>query len=174
MKKTILILIFIGLSYFMIGTVIESKELIPEDAIRMRIVPNSNEKYDQEIKTKVKKEIEGEVYSLLKSTKSISDARDRIENNLNYFDSKVNDVLKKENYNLGYKVNFGYNYFPEKKFKGITYKEGYYESLVVTLGKGEGDNWWCVLFPPLCVIEAEENEEVEYKMFINEVLKKYK
>ena len=75
--------------------------------------------------------------------------------------------------NLGYKINFGQNYFNKKKYKGITYEEGYYESLLIILGKGEGDNWWCVLFPPLCLIEAEESDKVEYKFFIKELIEKY-
>ena len=54
--------------------------------------------------------------------------------------------------------------------KGIEYDEGYYESLLITLGEGKGDNWWCVLFPPLCLIEAEESTEVEYKSFIKEII----
>ena len=74
-----------------------------------------------------------------------------------------------------FQVNYGYNYFPEKKYKGITYNEGFYESLVITLGEAEGDNWWCVLFPPLCLMEEDEEkiEEVEYKSFIKEIIDKY-
>ena len=66
-------------------------------------------------------------------------------------------------------------YFPKKKYKGITYKEGNYESLVITLGEGAGDNFWCVLFPPLCLIEADEtsNDNVEYKFFVKELIDKY-
>ena len=48
-----------------------------------------------------------------------------------------------------------------------------YESLLVTLGSGEGNNRWCGLFPPLCLLEAEESEEVEYKLFIQELIEKY-
>ena len=62
---------------------------------------------------------------------------------------------------------------PEKEYKGVKYKEGYYESWVITLGEGEGNNWWCVLFPPLCLVEAEEADEVEYKFFIKELIDKY-
>ena len=53
------------------------------------------------------------------------------------------------------------------------YNEGYYESVVVTLGEGLGDNWWCVLFPPLCMIEAEESTDVEYTTIVKEVIDKY-
>lgn len=65
------------------------------------------------------------------------------------------------------------NYFPEKEYKGVKYDEGYYESLVITLGEGKGKNWWCVLFPPLCLVEAEESDKVEYKFFIKELIDKY-
>ena len=68
------------------------------------------------------------------------------------------------------------HYFPTKTYKGITYDEGNYESLLVTLGSGKGDNWWCVLFPPLCLLEAEESsdvKDVEYKSFIKEIIEKY-
>lgn len=64
-------------------------------------------------------------------------------------------------------------FFPKKEYKGVTYPEGYYESVKVTLGEGLGDNWWCILFPPLCLIEAEESTEVEYNFFVKEIIKKY-
>ncbi len=64
--------------------------------------------------------------------------------------------MTEEQYLLGYNVNFGFNYFPDKEFNGVVYDEGYYESVLVTLGKGEGDNWWCVLFPPLCLLEGQK------------------
>ena len=70
-----------------------------------------------------------------------------------------------------YNINYGLNYFPKKEYKGITYKEGYYESLVITLGEGAGENWWCVLFPPFCMLDATETEEdqVEYDFFLFEL-----
>ena len=49
-----------------------------------------------------------------------------------------------------------------------------YESLVITLGKGEGDNWWCVLFPPLCLLEENENtQDVEYHFLVKDIIDKY-
>ena len=108
---------------------------------------------------------------LLKDAKTIDEVRIILNKNIKDFDFIVESVLKKNNVNLKFDVNYGFNYFPEKEFKGVTYDEGYYESLVVTLGEGEGDNWWCVLFPPLCLMEAEEAnaDEVEYKSFIKEI-----
>ena len=82
-------------------------------------------------------------------------------------------IWEKEKYELPFDINFGLNYFPKKEFKGIIYNEGYYESVVVTLGEGLGDNWWCVLFPPLCMIEAQESTNVEYTTVVKEVINKY-
>ena len=101
------------------------------------------------------------------------EARKIIKDNINELDSNVKKVLEKEKYNKNYTISYGQNYFPEKEYKGVKYKEGYYESLVITLGEGEGNNWWCVLFPPLCLVEAEEADEVEYKFFIKELIDKY-
>ena len=79
------------------------------------------------------------------------------------------------NYNLPYQINYGKNYFPEKSYKGVKYESGMYDSLVVTLGKGEGENWWCVLFPPLCLMEAQETnmKDVDYEWFVKDIFKKY-
>ena len=66
-------------------------------------------------------------------------------------------------------------YCKEIEYKGVIYEEGDYESLVITLGDGLGDNFWCVLFPPLCLLEAEETDtdEFEYTSFIKEIIDKY-
>ena len=74
-----------------------------------------------------------------------------------------------------YDLNYGYNYFPEKSYKGINYPAGEYESLVVTLGDGLGDNWWCVLFPPLCLLEASESDldEAEYTFYFKDIINKF-
>jgi stage II sporulation protein R len=148
--------------------------MIPDEAIRLRILANSNSSYDQDIKNKVSNNIQYQMYNLLKDTKNIDSARTVILSNMSSIDNKINETLKNENYTLGYKLDYGYHEFPEKEYKGVKYKEGEYESLLVTLGSGEGNNWWCVLFPPLCLLEAEENEtnEVEYKSFVLELINK--
>ena len=113
--------------------------------------------------------------NLLKDAKSTEEARTIINNNLTNLNKNLDTYLHQLNYNTTYKINFGLNYFPEKEYKGIKYKEGLYESLLITLGEGKGNNWWCVLFPPICLLEAEETEtnEVEYKSFVKEIIEKY-
>ncbi len=173
MKKIFFLLLGISIFYISIANVISKTIEIPDNAIRVRIIPNSNSNYDQRIKNKVKEKIRLTMYDLLKNTKNSEEAKKLIINNLDSVDNEVKTVLEKENYNKKYDVKFGYNYFPEKKYKGIKYNEGYYESLLITLGEGKGDNWWCVLFPPLCLIEAKEDSDVEYKIFVKEIIEKY-
>lgn len=172
MKKTIMLISLIIGIYIFIGYKF-SKIEIPNEALRIRILANSNSEYDQEIKNELKDNIQDYVYDLLKDTETIEEARKIINSKLDNISSRTNDFLQFKNYKLPYSINFGYNYFPEKVYRGITYKEGYYESLLITLGKGEGDNWWCVLFPPLCLLEAEESTEVEYTTLVGEIIKKY-
>ncbi len=149
--------------------------IIPDESIRIRVIANSNNSYDQMIKKLVSNHIEEKIANLLIDVENIDDARSVIKDNLLDIESSVANILEKNNYNYSYKVNFGYNLFPSKTYKGVTYNEGYYESIVVTIGEGKGENWWCVLFPPLCLMESNDNnmEEIEYKSFIKEIIDKY-
>lgn len=172
MKNTIAFIIIILVFYIVVGHV-SAEKLIPDDAIRLRVLANSNSDYDQAIKGKVRDLVQKEMYMLLKDTKGSTEAREKIILELPSIENKVKQLLTVEKYPLTYHVNFGQNYFPEKQYKGVTYDAGMYESLLITLGSGEGDNWWCVLFPPLCLIEAEESTEVEYKSFVAEMIEKF-
>ena len=173
MKKSIVLLMIIFVFYMFVSKSVVKGLTIPNDALRIRIIPNSNSEFDQSVKRSIRDKLEITMFDLLKDAKSSEEASEIIKNNLNLVDKDVKKVLSDNNYDLDYKINYGYNYFPEKEYKGIKYDEGYYESLLVTLGKGEGDNWWCVLFPPLCLIEGEEDSKVEYKSMVEEILKKY-
>ena len=154
----------------------ESEEIIiPDEAIRFRVVAESNTKEDQETKTIVKEVLEEDLTTLLEDSTSIDETRTILKESQKHFESLVERTLLTNKINTGYKVNYGINYFPEKNYKGVIYEEGYYESLVITLGSGNGENWWCVLFPPLCLMEGEETntDEVEYKSFVKEMIDKY-
>ena len=171
--KYILSIIIVIITYVIISNVVVANNLIPDDAIRVRVIANSNDDYDQQIKYEVKDIVENDMYNILNGVKDLNDARNKISSNLTSVENDIDLYLKNKDYNLGFDINFGYNYFPKKEFKGITYKEGYYESVVVTLGSGNGDNWWCVLFPPLCLIEAEESSDIEYTSLVKELISKF-
>lgn len=148
------------------------KILIPEDSIRIRVVANSNNIEDQLLKLKVKEKVEKNLYTNLKDVKDIKTARTTIKNSIPELENLVSSTTNDNNFT----INYGTNYFPEKELNGIIYNKGNYESLVINLGESKGNNWWCVLFPPLCMIEASENDtdNVEYKSKVLEILNNYK
>lgn len=143
--------------------------LIPDNAIRFRVIANSNSEKDQNLKLEVKEEVEKELYKLVSNATNIEEARTIIKNNLD----KVDNILKE--YNIDYDISYGNNFFPEKTYKGIKYDEGLYESLVITVGSGLGENWWCVLFPPLCLLDSQNNlDSNEYELYATKLINKFK
>lgn len=165
MKKGVIVLFFLTLIFLN-----NKKEefIIPEDAIRFRIIANSNTFEDQATKMEIKNNIENMLQNELPLITDKKNAK-------NYLTSQIPEIKNMlGNYDIKYNINYGNNYFPEKRYKGVTYKEGYYESLVVTLGEGAGDNWWCLLFPPLCLMEEQPNmKDVDYQFFVKDVFHKY-
>ncbi len=162
--KKILILFTIPLLYYSINF------NNSDDLIRIRILANSNSKHDQSIKEVISNNLKSKLYELLKNENNIENARKIIKENIYNVEEIVKDNLKDENYSFS--INYGLNYFPEKKYKNKKYSAGNYESLLITLGEGKGNNWWCILFPPVCLLEAEESEEVEYNFFIFDFINK--
>ena len=148
-------------------------KVIKDESIRLRILANSNTIEDQRIKMEVAKSVQKELYELLKDTKDVKEARTRILDNSDTIKKEVETTLQNNDTSLNYRVNYGKNYFPSKNYKGINYNAGEYESLLVSLNQGKGDNWWCILFPPLCLLEAEESNDVEYKLLVKEIIEKY-
>ena len=171
--KPFITFILIILSFYIIGNIFEEKVKIPEESIRLRVVANSNDEYDQTIKKEVAKSLQKEINTLITTKDNVQTTKLKLKDNMNKLENNINEIFNKNNYHKNYNINLGLNYFPQKDFKGIIYKEGYYESLLVTIGEGKGNNWWCVLFTPLCVLEAEESDTVEYKSLIKEIIDKY-
>lgn len=162
MKRIIyIVLILIVLSFFFK----DNNHYLPEDSIRFRIIPNSNEAKDQALKMNIKKDLETNLFTLVAESKSAEETRRIIAENQRI----VEETLDK--YNIKYNIKYGINHFPTKEFDGVTYEEGDYESLVIELGEAKGNNWWCVMYPPLCLLEQKNTEEkVEYTSYIGEFI----
>lgn len=171
-RKLILIILTIVTIYVVYNNVKAEEIVIPNTAIRLRVIPNSNNLLDQEMKAKVKEYLEDNLYKNFANVNNIEEARIMINNNIPKIEEDITSIFNENNYDMNFKVKYGNNYFPEKEYKGITYEEGYYESLVVEIGEAKGDNFWCVLFPSLCLLETEETTEVEYKLGVLELINK--
>lgn len=145
--------------------------IIPESSIRFRVIANSNTLEDQVIKNNISKELSSYLYNLVSNAKSKDEATEII--NINYLNIKsfIDNYIEDNNINTVYDLSIGRNFFEEKSYKGVKYNSGYYDSIVLSLGNKSGINWWCVMYPPLCLIE--ENEDVEYTTLIKDMLNKY-
>ena len=144
--------------------------IIPNDAsIRLRIIPEDNNAESLLAKAEVKDLVKKEIIPMLSTEPTLEATRTKINNNLPLIKSKL-DTL-----NIPYTLNYGANYFPLKNLLDHTYQEGNYESLVITLGKGAGSNYWCVLYPPLCLIDESKygTDTVQYKSLAKEIITKY-
>lgn len=145
-----------------------------DTAIRIRIIPNSNKYEDQQAKKMVKYAMDEYLNSNQDSFETIDSTREFITDNLSNIQSNVEHVLSTINYDKNFTVSYGAHLFPEKQFNGQTYEEGYYESLVITLGEGLGNNWWCFMNPDLClgpsatkVTSSDDNWNAQYTAMEN-------
>ena len=171
--KTIFIFLVTALVYVFLGNNFNQEIIIPKESIRFRIIADDNTEASEEIKFKIKMLIEMELSEILDEKDNFLSSKVKIENNLKRLENKVNSMLKKEKILESVQISYGSHFFPEKFYNGVKYESGFYESLVVILGNGLGNNWWCVLFPPLCNLENKNYSNEEYKLLVWEIIKKY-
>lgn len=131
----------------------EEAVVIPDEAIRLRILANSDSEEDQEIKREIRDAVNKEITLWVGELTSIDEARETITSNLQEIEAIVQNELAAKNINYSFQVDFDDVQFPTKLYGQYLYPAGIYEAILITLGEGEGENWWCVLFPPLCFLE---------------------
>ena len=165
LKKVIVVLFLVSLAFIFSNH--DEEIIIPNNAIRFRVIANSDSVEDQMKKMEIKSAVENKVYALINGENNAQEVRNIIEGNID----TIKDIV--EEYNVPYNINYGNNYFPSKTYKGVMYPAGNYESLVITLGDGVGANFWCVLFPPLCLIDnsKEDISDVDYQLYVKKLLK---
>ncbi|SFJ65989.1 MULTISPECIES: stage II sporulation protein R [unclassified Bacillus (in: firmicutes)] len=143
---------------------VDAKEpvVIPKEAIRLRILANSDSKEDQELKRKVRDEVKAQIDGWVEDLKSFEDARRIIQGRIPELEQTVANTLKREGSKDTFTVRFNKHIkFPTKVYGNFIYPAGEYEAVLVTIGKGEGANWWCVLFPPMCFLDFSSGTAVK-------------
>ncbi|UOK57928.1 stage II sporulation protein R [Bacillus sp. OVS6] len=135
--------------------------VIPEEAIRLRILANSDSDEDQALKRKIRDEVNKEITVWVEKLTSIEAARELIQSRLPEIEKIVQSVLVKENKEQEFSVDFDNVSFPTKMYGSYIYPAGDYEAILITLGEGKGANWWCVLFPPLCFLDFSNGQAVQ-------------
>jgi stage II sporulation protein R len=165
MKKKFLIIFVLIFStiYWFIAYSINLQLSLSEKVIRLHIIANSNSTFDQALKLKVRDNIIKSISPKLKLSDSLEESRKIIADSLlSIEDTATNTIRPYADYNV--KVALTHAKFPTKNYSGISFPAGNYETLNVTLGTGTGENWWCVMFPPLCFTNSSvefDNDSVE-------------
>ena len=127
-----------------------ASEVIPDEAIRFRVLANSNTVADQWVKWQVRDAVFMQIESWVEEAEDVQAARQVIGERLDEIKATADRVLEENGFPYRSKVDFGQVPFPEKAFGDRLYPAGRYEALRIILGGGQGNNFWCVMFPPLC------------------------
>lgn len=179
MKKSyVFILIFILILGVFVSVPITNHKIDEiysvDDFLRIHIRANSNSKQDQAVKYKVKEAFVEALTPLLAEAKTKQKAECIILNNLCMLDLIANDVLNKNGFSYGAKTTLRKENFPTRNYGALTLKAGCYDSVIVELGDAVGDNWWCVVYPPMCFVDGSDNQKnVVYKSKIYEIIQNF-
>ena len=144
-------------------------EGIAEQVVRIHIRANSNSEEDQTVKLAVRDDITAYLTSKLEGCEDKTDALrvlDGEKENLRYIAQKA---LERNGYDYKVRVELKTESFPERTYDGYTFPAGEYDALMIHLGEGAGDNWWCVAFPPLCFLPGD-GENITYASWVKELL----
>lgn len=139
----------------MIGSLGCSKAPVVEEPFRLHIIANSDAQKDQEVKLLVRDEILRITEEALSTSNSREETEAYFRENLETIEQAAGKILEQQGIEYGVKAKVGVYQFPEKTYADTVYPAGEYHALRIILGNGEGHNWWCVMFPPLCLVDME-------------------
>lgn len=157
MKRLIALLvlaIIIAVNFYGAKSSNLQKEDLSRKLIRFHVIANSDSEEDQELKLKVRDAILVDLTPKFEKVKDLKDSERIIKQSIEEIKKVAEEVIRKEGKNYGVKVAYGTFDFPTRYYGTITLPAGNYNALKVVIGNGEGKNWWCVIFPPLCFIDV--------------------
>ena len=162
------------ISVFILGVLMACAPLFTQENqteyLRIHIRANSNSVDDQRVKYLVKDAIVESLIPLLSEAKTKEEAKDIIENNISYLNAVADAVLKKEGFDYQGKTRIATEEFPTRVYDDITLPAGEYEAVILDLGSGEGDNWWCLVYPAFCFTKSENSTNYVYISKIWEII----
>ncbi|MHA7138252.1 stage II sporulation protein R [Rossellomorea arthrocnemi] len=175
-KHTVLLYILILSLGTILSLYIPKQELaaqetmvIPEEAIRLRILANSDLEQDQNVKRLVRDEVNKEITNWVATLTSQDEAKSVIKAGLPQLQKIAEEVVSEQGLDQSVNIDFGKVEFPTKLYGQYLYPAGEYEAVLITLGAGEGANWWCVLYPPLCFLDFSTGNAVRSPGFETKV-----
>ncbi len=167
MKKTILrieISILIALIIcctLNISAFSQQCENIREKMLRMHVIANSDSTEDQELKLKVRDAVLSAGKEIFDGSITSNEAKDKISPQIDYLEEVALETIRNEGFDYKVKITIDKEFFNTRTYENsITLPAGYYNAIKVIIGEGEGKNWWCVMFPPMCLPTAVAECEI--------------
>ncbi|MEL7649581.1 MAG: stage II sporulation protein R [Sedimentibacter sp.] len=174
LAAALLVLLAAGVSYTVEAYMGMAK--INEKVIRLHVIANSNTFEDQQLKYKVRNQVITVFNKEFEGVSSKEDSEDIIIQKIDSIRQEAERVVNKEGSDYQVNVYYGNYKFPRKLYEDIVLPEGYYDSVRIEIGTAQGNNWWCVMFPPLCFVDFGKDEdsppvfEVDAEKRLREVL----
>ena len=141
-----------------------------EEYFRIHIRANSNSVADQNVKYIVKDAVVDFLIPLLSEVETKDEAEKVMRVNLDKIEEVADEVLLENGFTYQSSAYISFEKFPTRKYDDLVLEEGFYDALILALGTGSGDNWWCVVYPPFCFLETKNSENYVYISKIWEII----
>ena len=132
---------------------------IRQNILRLHVIAASDSGYDQKIKLELRDCLLLKGKEIFDESESKAAAEEKISKSISLIQQAADSFLSEKGYPYKATVNLGKSYFPTRHYNSFTLPAGNYDALKVTIGEGEGQNWWCIMFPALCLPAAEKDSD---------------
>lgn len=146
---------------FSICSFAKTSEEIRSDVLRLHVIANSDSSVDQNLKLRLRDYILEEGEDIFDGSVNVENAVKKIEPKLTELENSAETFVKNAGFDYDVKITLSNEYFTTRTYESVTLPAGKYLALRVVIGSGEGHNWWCVMFPPMCVPAADKKDEIE-------------
>ena len=151
------IFLVLTLATSIVAPAVNMSEDISDKVFRLHIRANSDSETDQNLKLIVRDELLKETKDLFSDCKSLEEAVELTNNNIDFIRKTVNKTIKSNGFNFNCSVKIDKEFFETRKYDRFTLPAGVYDALIIELGQGKGHNWWCVMFPAVCISGCSED-----------------
>lgn len=146
---------------FSICSFAKTSEQIRSDVLRLHVIANSDSSVDQNLKIRLRDFLLEEGKSIFDGSVNVENAVKKIEPQIPALEKSAKEFIRDSGFDYEVKISLSREYFTTRTYETVTLPAGKYLALRVVIGSGEGHNWWCVMFPPMCVPAADKRDEIE-------------
>ena len=166
------VFVFVGILFIPLQN--NTKALNADEYFRMHIRANSNSSEDQNIKYEIRDSVVQVLTPILCNVESKSEAMSILANNLDLVVDTANSILSANGFAYTASASIHSELFPTRSYDDVTLVSGVYDSLIISLGSGTGDNWWCVVYPPLCFVGTDNStSNIVYRSKLLDIINKF-